>query len=168
MSSIRELTLIPSLIEFGENDSIEFMISFMIDGEVREKLNEDVWSTAYDKHDNLFRIKYTLVLSHGKPITLLRKASFYWSRDPKRYPLPPSKKIWVMIVRDDQPIIPKDTEEARRLLFDVQYSIVLDASSFHNGENEVYVDVKASWGRHTFIEKGEISARSTTIKIRKV
>lgn len=168
MSSISNIRLSPSREEFGSNDSIEFGISFRVDGEVRERFNVDRWTDAYNKHDNLFRIEYIISLTNIKPIRLIRKASFYWSRDPTLYPPPPAKKIWVMIVADDSPIIPKDLEEARTLLFDVSYSMMLDASLFHKGENKVYADIRASWGKHTFIDKGEINARSDTVVIRRV
>ncbi len=163
-SRISDLSLSYSI----DDNMIDFEIRFKVVGRVRDVFNQDTWLDAYNKHDNLFRIRYTLTLNYGKntrPITFIRKASLYWSRDPTLPPFPPAKKIWCMIVSDDKPIIPSSVEEARSLLFDVKSNIIL-SSNLLDKEHSVYADVKASWGRHTFIEKEEIGARSNAIAIR--
>lgn len=174
MSSwISDLRLVASNPTVKAEDIVDFELSFKVDGEVRELFNQKVWTEAYNKHDNLFRIKYTLDLNYEKgsliePVTLVRKASFYWSRNPKLPPPPPNKKIWAMIVIDESPVIPLSEDHAKELLFDVKYSIILSGSKFEEGEHKVYADVKASWGKHTFIANEEINAKSEPILIKRV
>ena len=172
-SRIDDLRLVVSNSTVKADDIIDFELSFKVDGEVRQRFNQTVWSDAYDKHDNLFRVKYVLNLGYEKgalmePVTLVRKASFYWSRNPKLPPPPPNKKIWAMIVIDESPVIPISEEHARTLLFDVKYSMLLSGSRFEEGEHKVYAKVIASWGKHTFIVGEEISKKSEPLIIRRV
>jgi len=172
-SQINNLRLESLLNRIDDESMIEFELSFSINGKIRDNFNQDIWTDAYSKHDNLFRLKYVIELLTDKrrliePISFVKKASFYWSRDPKLPPLPPNKKIWVMIVSEDHPIIPSSEEEAKSLLFDVKKRIVLATSKLKKGENKVYTNIKASWGDHVFASKDEINATSNYIIITKV
>lgn len=174
MSSwIDDLRLVASNPLIKRDDIIGFELSFKVNGEIRELFNQKVWSEAYDKHDNLFRIKYTLNLDYEKgslieSVSLVRKALFYWSRNPKLPPPPPNKKIWAIVVIDEEPSMPVSEEHASSLLFDVKYTMILSGSEFEEGENKVYANVKASWGKHTFITGEEIGKKSEPITIRRV
>ena len=37
-------------------------LSFKIDGNIREVFNPKMWETAYDKHDNVFRMSISVAL----------------------------------------------------------------------------------------------------------
>ncbi len=173
MNKINNLRLASSLSRIDKESIIEFELSFSINGKIRESFNQSVWTESYSKHDNLFRVRYIIdLLSHkGRlidPISIVNKASFYWSRDPKLLPLPPNKKIWVMIVSENSPHIPSSEEDARSLLFDIKKRIILATSRFEKGEHRVYANIKASWGSHIFTPKDEISARSEYVILTKV
>ena len=173
MSMISSIKVSPSTTSIKDDEIIDFEVSFKVEGEIRDKFNQETWTYAYDKHDNLFRIKYTIGLDYDKgvlaePVTLIRKASFYWSRDPKIPPYPPEKKIWAMIVIQESPVIPTSIEHAKSLLFDVKYSIIASGSRLSKGINNVNAYAIVEWGKHVFISDAKIVARSEPIRISKI
>ncbi len=92
----------------------------------------------------------------------MRRASFYWSRDPDL-----AYRIWVMIVPEGggPPEIPRSVEEAKAKMLDVEKEFKFPASSLGPGRHKLVADVKAKWGRRSFIEKGEVSAKSEPLVI---
>lgn len=172
-SYISGITLTPSASRIKINDPLTLDLQFKVDGHVREVLNQEAWTLAYNKHDAVFGIKYGIRVQTGsvkkrdvvEPIKFVRKASFYWSRNPKLPPPPPSKKIWAMIVMDDRPNLPDSVEHAKSLIFDVKRSFELMGSSIGKGKHKLLAHVGASWGKHTFTEPVEIDARSNEVEI---
>ena len=100
-----------------------------------------------------------------EPVKFIRKASFYWSRNPKLPPPPPNKKIWALIVADDSPKLPDNVEEVKSLLLDVRYSVELMGSNIHKGAQKLVAHISVSWGKHLFTEPVEIEATSNEIEI---
>ena len=172
-SYISGTILVPSASRINMNEPLTLDLQFKIDGRIREVFNQQTWTDAYNKHDNVFRVKYTIRIQTGsvkkrdvvEPIKLVRKASFYWSRNPKMLPPPPSKKIWTMIVLDDRPNLPESVEQARSLIFDVRRPIELIGSSIGKGKHKLIAHVSASWEKHTFTESMEVDARSNEVEI---
>ena len=80
-------------------------LSFKIDGNIREVFNPKMWETAYDKHDNVFRMRISVALKAKRRkiflTKIIRKAPMFWTRSPK-IPF----RIWVSIIRDDIPFYP--------------------------------------------------------------
>jgi hypothetical protein len=155
------------------NEPFTLDLRFKVAGRVRDVFNQQTWTDAYNKHDTVFRIKYVVKVQSGsvrkknlvEPVTFVRKASFYWSRNPKLPPPPPEKKIWAMVVTDDKPNLPDSVEEAKSLVFDVRREIQLIGSHLGKGRHRLTAHVTASWGRHRFIEKMEISGKTNEITV---
>jgi hypothetical protein len=155
------------------NEPLTLDLQFKVDGHVRQVFNQQTWTDAYNKHDNVFRIKYMIRVQTGsvkkrdivEPIKFARKASFYWSRNPKLPPPPPNKKIWAMIVVDDNPNLPDSVEHAKSLIFDVKRPIELIGSSIGKGKHKLVAHVSASWGKHLFTEQMELEAKSNQVEI---
>jgi len=172
-SYISGTKLMPSVSRVKINEPLTLDLQFKVDGRIREVFNQQIWTDAYNKHDSVFRMKYAIKVQTGsvkkrdvvEPIKFVRKASFYWSRNPKLPPLPPSKKIWAMIVIDDRPNLPDSVEQARSLIFDIKRSIELIGSSIGKGKHKLVARVSASWGRHLFTEPMEVEAKSNTVEI---
>jgi|LJSS01.1.fsa_nt_gb hypothetical protein len=171
-SMIENVVLTASSERVNCTDPLTLELSFSVNGKIRDVFNRETWLYAYDMHDNLFRIKYTIALkSLGKdicePIIFLRKASLYWSRDPTIEPYPPEKKVWAMIVMDNDSLLPRSVQEAQSLLFDVTRKIDLFTLDrlLGKGRHEIYAEVKASWGKHVYINANELSARSNKVTI---
>jgi len=172
-SRIERIMLNASKSRIRSDEPLRLDVSFSVDGRIRSVFNRETWLYAYDNHDNVFRVKYTITLKASErgrsiePITFLRKASLYWSRDPTIEPYPPEKKVWVMIVIDGDSILPRSVEEAQSLLFDVNR--VIDTFSLGRvlgrGIHDVYAEVKASWGKHTYTDAKELRARSDSVSI---
>lgn len=172
-SCIAGLNLVPSATRVKMDEPLTLVVRFGVQGRIREALNQKNWVEAYDRHDNLFRIKYTIGVQSGslvkrdlfEPVSFVRKASLYWSRDPKLPPPPPEKKVWAIIVIDDNPILPESEEQARSLIFDVRRAIEVTGSSVGRGRQKLSAYARASWGRHVYTEPMEIEARSGEIEI---
>ena len=172
-SYISGIKLVPSASRIKMNEPLTLDLQFKVDGRIREAFNQQSWTDAYNKHDNVFRMKYVIKVQTGsvkkrdvvEPIKFVRKASFYWSRNPKLPPPPPSKKIWAMIVIDDRPNLPDSVEQAKSLIFDVRRPIELIGSSIGKGKHKLVAHVSASWGRHLFTESTEVDAKSNEVEI---
>ena len=90
-TSITEIKLDGSKEEFSLDDNITITARFSIMGNLRESFTEKNWTDAYEKNDNTFKLKYGIKLlktglrKHevGKPIDTYRKASIFWTRNPK-------------------------------------------------------------------------------------
>lgn len=152
VSYIDDLTLVKSNQEKQKEDSITFTLRFGLKGLIRNQLTQKNWEKAYNKHDNSLRITTNLkVKVNGRvidTIKLVRKAIFFWTRNPKI-----DHRIWVMIVKDENPFYPLEEEEARKLLFNFEKEIEIERKYFKKGKNDITISVKLSWGKHDFIDK---------------
>lgn len=158
-----------------EYEPIMLDLRFSVDGHIRNVFTKDGWLDAYEHHDNLFRIKYAVSIKMSsllrrdvavvEPIAFVRKASIYWSRDPSIQPYPPEKKVWVMIIMDQDSILPRDEDEARSLLFDVHRRIEVVPSILGKGKHSIFAEVSAEWGRHVYAEPERITARSNDVRL---
>ncbi len=172
-SYISGIKLTASANRIKMDDPLTLDLQFKVDGRIREVLNQQAWTLAYTKHDTVFRVKFVIRVQTGsvkkrdvvEPVKFVRKASFYWSRNPKLPPPPPSKKIWAMIVVDDRPNLPDSVEHAKSLIFDVKRSIELIGSSVGRGKHKLLAHVSASWAKHTFTEPMEVDAKSNEVEI---
>ena len=146
-------------------EPLTLVLSFNVDGNIREVFNPKMWETAYDKHDNLFRMSISIALKIKRTKIFLtkitRKAPMFWTRSPK-IPF----RIWVSIIRDDTPFYPVTFEEAKSLLFNVNKIIEMDTDSLNLGNHSMYADIKVSWGRHHYTGPEEITNVSNIVDVR--
>jgi len=172
-SYISDVKLSSSNSRIKVDEPLELDLWFKVDGHIRKALNQQNWTDAYNKHDTTFMIKYVIRIQTGslkkrdvvEPVRFVRKASFYWSRNPKLPPAPPNKKIWAMIVIDDSPNLPDNVEEAKSLLLDVRHSMELMGSNVGKGKHKLSAYVNASWGKHPYTEPVNVEARSNEVEI---
>jgi hypothetical protein len=156
---------------FAVTDTINTRVSFRIVGGLRQAFHPDVWTVAWEDFDKIIRL--TLRLSVGlqggfRVRTLaetkkqVRRASFYWSRDPD---LP--YRIWAMIVPENggPPLIPLNVEDAQSKMFDVEKEFTIIASSLGMGKHSLVAKATGKWGRRSFIEKGEVTSKSKPLVI---
>lgn len=145
-------------------DSITLSLNFTIKGNIRDIFTQKNWEKAYNKHDNVFRMIIKLdIKNNGQTIDskkLLRKAILFWTRNPKI-----NHRIWITIVKDENPHYPLEEEEAKNLLFDFQKNIEIEASKLGVGKNKISVTINLSWGKHEYIEKNQITKESNTEEI---
>jgi len=155
-----------------ENDeAIKASVVFRIVGGLRESFHPDVWTVSWEDFDKIIRLtmKLSLGVKRG-PLTKklaeikkeVRKASFYWSRDPD---LP--YRIWAMIIPEDggPPVIPVSVEDARKKMLDISKHFEIQASALGPGRHKLAGEVEARWGRRSFIEKGSVSSVSRPVVV---
>jgi len=160
------LTLVTDKKSYSAGDAVSAILSFKVLGGLREAFHPDVWTLAWEDFDKILRMtmKSSVGVRRG-PLTRklagtrkeVRKASFYWSRDPD---LP--YRIWAMVVPEGvgAPLIPRSVEDAKSKMLDFQKPFSFPASSLGKGRHSLVGSASVAWGRRTFIEKGEASARS--------
>ncbi len=152
-------------------DTIHANASFGIVGGLREAFHPDVWTVAWEDFDKILRFTFRVNLrSQGrlqsrdlsKNKKEVRKASFYWSRDPD---LP--YRIWAMIVPEDGglPKIPMNVEDAKAKMLDFEKEFTVRASELGPGTHRLVAEAKGKWGRKSFIEKGEVASKSKPLVI---
>ncbi len=157
---------------YSGSDTINVNVEFRIVGGLREAFHPDVWTVAWEDFDKILRLTLRVALKSqgGVRATKLaeikkevRKASFYWSRDPD---LP--YRIWAMIVPEDggPPKIPRGVEDAKSKMLDVEKRFQISASELGPGTHKIVAEAKGKWGRRSFIEKGEVASRSKPLVIR--
>jgi hypothetical protein len=156
---------------YGSDDTIKTSLGFRIVGGLREAFHPDVWTVSWEDFDKILRLTLRLSLGVKRgPVTRrldeikkeVRRASFYWSRDPD---LP--YRIWAMVIPEDggAPIIPVSVEDAKKKMLDVSKTFEVPASRLGTGSHKLVGNVHASWGRRSFIEKGSVSSDSKPVVV---
>jgi len=172
-SEISNLILVKDKDVYAVDDSITLNVKFSLNGEVRNAFNEKNWTDAYEKNDNQFKLKYGIKITStgirkhdvGKPIDTYRKASIFWTRNPKLVNPVKEKRIWVQVAKNFEPIIKLTEEDVQKELFDFDEPIILSAADLGKGKHKVGAEVFASWNKHIYIEKNEEKMHSQEIEI---
>ena len=174
MNSISEISLEKDKEDFSINDMITLNVKFSIQGDLREDFNEKNWTKAYNNNDNLFKLKYGIKLQTsglrkrelGKPIETYRKASIFWTRNPKLVNPMKEKRIWVQVAKNFEPFIRLTEEEVRQELFDFDEKITFKASELGSGEHMIGAEVYVSWQKHDYTEPFNTKSHAKEIKIK--
>jgi hypothetical protein len=157
--------------EYSAKDDVKLVAGFRIVGGLREAFHPDVWTVSWEDFDKILRLTIKMAVRAKGGVRsrkvaeikkAVRRASFYWSRDPD---LP--YRIWAMIVPETggAPIIPHSVEDAKSKMLDVEKEFSVPASSLGAGKHRLVADVSGKWGRRSFIEKGQVSAKSRPLVI---
>lgn len=160
------LKLMTDKKSYSQEGTIVANLGFRIVGGLREAFHPDVWTVAWEDYDKILNLTFsTSLLSKRGPLSrrlveqskLIRKASFYWSRDPD---LP--YRIWAMIMPEDggPPKIPLNVEDAKSKMLDFTETFELPASKLGMGKHTLSASAEAKWPRRSFIEKGSVSGRA--------
>ena len=168
---LSQLRVLADKKSYSISETIRTNLSFKIIGGLREAFHPDIWTVAWEDFDKILRLTLKIDLRSQGGIRsrklaesgkLVRKASFYWSRDPD---LP--YRIWAMIVPEDggPPQIPKSVEEAKSKMLDIEKEFQIQASVLGQGNHKLVADALVKWGRRSFLEKGEVSSRSKPLVV---
>ncbi len=156
---------------YASGETVTVSLTFRVTGGLREAFHPDVWTVAWEDFDKILRLttRESIAVRRG-PLARrvaeskksVRRASFYWSRDPD---LP--YRIWAMIMPESggPPLIPHSVEDAKSKMLDVERSFQFPASSVGRGKHSLVGKVAARWGRRSFIEKGAVSKDSKPVVI---
>ena len=172
-SEISNLNLVKDKDVYTSDESITINVKFSLNGDIRNSFTEKNWTDAYENNDNQFKLKYRIKLvSSGlrkhdvvKPIDTYRKASIFWTRNPKLVNPMKEKRIWVQVAKNFEPIIKLTEEEVQKELFDFDEPLILNASDLGQGKHKISAEIFASWNKHTYIEKNEAKKHSEEIEI---
>ena len=157
--------------EYGVSDSVVANLGFRLVGGLRESFHPDVWTVAWEDFDKILRLTFggsvglprgPMVKKLGEVKKEVRKASFYWSRDPD---LP--YRIWAMIMPEDggAPQIPLNVEDAKAKMLDVAKTFEIPASKLGKGKHTLVGRAWARWGRRSYIEKGRVGSSSNKVTV---
>lgn len=172
-SNISDISLTKSKDEFSLDDDIDVDVKFSVQGDLREAFNEKNWTKAYNKNDNLFKLKYGVKLLSGgvrkreigKPIDSYRKASIFWTRNPKLVNPVKKKRVWVQIAKNFEPFIRLTEEEVRQELFDFEEKIIFKASELGTGKHKLGAEAFVSWQKHDYTEPFSTKSHAGEIEI---
>ncbi|HZW84569.1 MAG TPA: hypothetical protein VFE91_01525 [Nitrososphaerales archaeon] len=170
-TSVDQVTLVTDKKTYSPDDEIIANVGFRIVGGLREAFHPDVWTTSWEDFDKIVRLTMgTSVRTKSGPRSKkvkeikkeVRRASFYWSRDPD---LP--YRIWAMVIPEDggPPKIPRNVEDAKSKMLDVEKTLRIPAGSLGHGRKKLVAEVYARWGRRSFIEKGQVKGSSRPVEI---
>ncbi len=167
-SMISEIRLEKSKDEYLLGENVEVRVKFAVGGDVREAFNEENWTRAYNKNDVSFKMKYGVKLTSGglrkhglgRTIDTYRKASIFWTRNPKLVNPMKDRRIWVQVAKNFEPFIRLSEEEVRQELFDFDEKFVFAASDLGRGRHKIGAEVFASWQRHEYTEPGTVKNHS--------
>ncbi|MDH3396018.1 MAG: hypothetical protein OEL52_07685, partial [Nitrosopumilus sp.] len=143
------------------------------DGDLRDAFNETNWTKAYNNNDVSFKMKYGIKLTSGgfrkkelgRTIDTYRKASIFWTRNPKLVNPMKDRRIWVQVAKNFEPFIRLSEEEVRQELFDFNERFVFKASDLEKGKHKIMAEAFASWQKHDFTETGSVKNSSSEIAI---
>lgn len=175
-SDIGRLDLSADKPEYGSDETVRVRVKFSLAGDVREAFTEKNWTAAYDANDNLFKLKYGVKLVSsglvkrgvGDPVESYRKASIFWTRNPKLVNPMTDRRIWVQVAKNFVPYVRLTEEEVRSELFDFDEEIPIPASRLGRGSHGLGAEAWASWKKHLYVEAGEAqgSAGGAEITVR--
>ena len=126
-TTITDFQVVPDTkSEFSLDEDITVNVRFSITGGLRDSFTEKNWTEAYDQNDNTIKLKYGVKLSKGglrkhdlgKPIDTYRKASIFWTRNPKLVNPMKERRIWVQVAKNFEPFIRLTEEDVRQEFFD--------------------------------------------------
>ncbi|MEO9277675.1 MAG: hypothetical protein ABI340_07870 [Nitrososphaera sp.] len=171
-NTISEISLTKTADKFGINENVTINVKFSIVGDLRDAFNEKRWEQAYNKHDNVFKLKYGIKLHSGglrkkevgSPVNTYRKAALFWTRNPKLTQMA-EKKVWVQIAKNFEPFIPMTEAEAKGLLFDFDEKIQFSASELGIGKHKIGAEVYVSWHKHDYTDESELKSNAKEIEI---
>ena len=172
-SKISEIELVKSQDEYSSDDTIEIHVKFSVEGDIRDAFNEANWTKAYNLNDVSFKMKYGVKLTSGgfrkkelgRTIDTYRKASIFWTRNPKLVNPMKEKRVWVQVAKNFEPFIRLSEEEVREELFDFDEKFVFKASDLGKGKHKVGAEAFASWQKHDYTEPGSVKNSSKEIEI---
>jgi hypothetical protein len=171
-SYISEVSLTKDKDEYSKNDDIVIGVRFSIQGGLREAFNEKNWTESYNKFDNLFKLKYGIKLVSGgfrkhalKEVDTYRKASIFWTRNPKLVNPMKEKRVWVQVAKNFEPFIRLTEDDVRAELFDFDEKITVKAFQLGEGKHKIGAEVYASWQKHHFTDPDNVKAESKEIEI---
>ena len=170
-NDIRDIQLQTDKKSYAQDETVRANFSFRIVGGLRESFHPDVWTVAWEDYDKILRLTYRVKIEmQQRPLSkslievkkAVRRASFYWSRDPD---LP--YRIWAMIMPENggPPQIPLNVEDAKTKMLDVEQTFEISASAIGRGRRALSGTAEAKWGRRSFIEKGSVSGKSKPVVI---
>ena len=173
-SYISDINLIKTKDEFTVDEDIIIDVKFSIQGGLREAFNEKNWTKAYNKNDNLFKLKYGIKLFSGgmrkheigKPIDTYRKASIFWTRNPKLVNPMKEKRVWVQVAKNFEPFIRLTEEDVRHELFDFDEKITFKASELGAGKHKIGAEAFVSWQKHDYSEPYSTKSNAKEIEIK--
>jgi len=159
--------------EFSSDESVTINVKFSITGGLRDAFTEKNWTEAYDANDNTVKLKYGVKLvkvglrKHelGKPVDTYRKASIFWTRNPKLVNPMKDRRIWVQVAKNFEPFIALTEEDVRKEFFDFEEKFTFKASDLGTGNHKISAEAFASWQKHHYIEKGDAKNHSGEIEI---
>ena len=172
-SKISEIQISKSKDEYSSEDNIEINVHFLVEGDIRDGFNEVNWTKAYNNYDVGFKLKYGVKLTSGgfrkkelgRTVDTYRKASIFWTRNPKLVNPMKDRRIWVQVAKNFEPFIRLSEEEVRQELFDFDEKFVFKASDLGKGKHEIGAEAFASWQKHDYTEPGSVKNSASEIEI---
>ena len=172
-SRIGDIELVSSREEYTEGETVAVSVRFAVRGAIREAFNEKNWTDAYNNNDNLFKMKYGIRLASGGfkkrelgvPIDTYRKASIFWTRNPKLVNPMKEKRVWVQVAKNFVPYVRLTEEEVRQELFDFDEEIKFKASELGRGRHKIGARVSASWQKHDYAGSDSIKGSSGQVEL---
>ena len=172
-TQISAITLGKDKDNFSSDEVIIITARFSLTGGLRDAFTEKNWTEAYDANDNTMKLKYGIKLAKGglrkhelgKSIDTYRKASIFWTRNPKLVNPMKERKIWVQVAKNFEPFIALTEEDVRKEFFDFEEKFVFKASELGTGNHKISAEAFASWETHPYIKKGDAKNQSSEIEI---
>ena len=172
-SKISAIQLVNSKDQYSIDENVEIRVQFSIEGDLRDNFNEKNWTEAYNNNDVSFKLKYGIKLVSGgfrkkevgRTIDTYRKASIFWTRNPKLVNPMKDRRIWVQVAKNFEPFIRLSEEEVRQELFDFDEKFVFKSSDLGKGKHKISSEAFSSWQKHDFTEPGNVKNNSSEIEI---
>ena len=154
-------------------EDIKVNVKFSLAGSLRDVFTEKNWTNAYNNNDILLKIKYGIQLRNKSFIKneiyvskeSYRKASIFWTRNPRLVNPMHKKRVWVQVIKNFESYIKLTESDVRKELFDFNEEIILKSSLLGKGKHDVSADIYASWQKHEYIEPDHIKNDSQYIEI---
>ena len=158
---------------YAPDENIQINAQFSVQGGIRDDFNEANWTKAYNNNDVSFKMKYGVKLTTGgfrkkelgRTVDTYRKASIFWTRNPKLVNPMKDRRVWVQVAKNFEPFIRLTEDDVRAELFDFDEKFVFKASDLGRGKHKIGAEVFASWQKHDYTEAESIKNHASDIEI---
>ena len=176
-SRISKIVLECDKNEYALDETVTITVRFSLEGALRDSFTEEKWTEAYNANDVSFKLKYGIKMitsggfrkkELGRTIDTYRKASIFWTRNPKLVNPMKDKRIWVQVAKNFEPFVMLTEDDVRKELFNFDEKFTFKASDLGSGggsTHKISVESWASWQKHEYTEADNIKNSSGEISV---
>ncbi|MDG7035146.1 MAG: hypothetical protein JRN37_10040 [Nitrososphaerota archaeon] len=160
--------------EVSLDEAVKVSVRAKLEGGLVDAFRRATWQEAYAAHDILLRLQFGMSIRSGGQLfgktivsaKWVKKGILFWTRDANLTDNV-TNMIWAMAADENgYNHFFEDEQGVRDFLFTFTRELSFLPVSLGRGEHRLHAEVFVKWWRHTYIERGQVAARSPSISLK--